>query len=92
LGVRTPSPHVILSLAKDLLYLFFCPAAVGEHHRRFRPAAFRCILQNHGTRKDKPIMTTQGEELIDRCKQHVIETLRTLPECAGRRENQRGDS
>jgi hypothetical protein len=27
-------------------------------------------------------MTTHGEELIERCKQHVLETLRTLPECA----------
>jgi len=27
-------------------------------------------------------MPAQGEELIERCKQHVIATLRTLPECA----------
>ncbi|HXH48093.1 MAG TPA: hypothetical protein VNM47_01855 [Terriglobia bacterium] len=26
-------------------------------------------------------MTTHGEELIDRCKQHVIATMRTLAEC-----------
>jgi hypothetical protein len=25
-------------------------------------------------------MPTHGEELIERCKQHVIETMRTLPE------------
>jgi len=27
-------------------------------------------------------MPAQGEELIERCKQHLISTLRTLPECA----------
>ncbi len=27
-------------------------------------------------------MPTHGEELIDRCKEHLIATLRTLPECA----------
>jgi len=27
-------------------------------------------------------MPTHGEELIERCKRHVIETMRTLPECA----------
>lgn len=27
-------------------------------------------------------MTSEGEELIARCKRHVIETMQTLPECA----------
>ena len=27
-------------------------------------------------------MPAQGEEFIERCKQHVISTLSTLPECA----------
>ena len=27
-------------------------------------------------------MTTHGEELIQRCKQHLIETMHSLPECA----------
>ena len=27
-------------------------------------------------------MVTQGEELIERCKQHIIQTLQNLPECA----------
>ena len=35
-----------------------------------------------GTREEKTIMPIHGEELIERCKEHVIATLRTLPECA----------
>lgn len=37
-------------------------------------------------------MPAQGEELIERCKQHVISTLRTLPECAPRKHENKGNS
>ncbi len=37
-------------------------------------------------------MTTQGDELIARCKEHLLATLRTLPEWSPTGEDKRADS